>query len=95
MGVIAGGPKGNHELWIQVNKWLLGAMVRLYRNGDFSDLGEGESRVHFGIGYGEEYAVCGFLAHLMNAAILISIPVAPPDRKFPSQSSRDLRDRNQ
>ncbi|KAJ7834494.1 hypothetical protein B0H13DRAFT_2426875 [Mycena leptocephala] len=56
MGVVAGAPKGQGKWWDDINKRLFSAMVRLYRNGDFSDLGEAESRIRFGVSFGEDYA---------------------------------------
>ncbi|KAJ7936169.1 hypothetical protein B0H13DRAFT_2303888 [Mycena leptocephala] len=72
MGVVAGGPKGNAEWWDHVTQRVFGDMARLYRNGDFSDLGERESRVRFGVGYGEEYAV-GVLEEFVHVMGAVSI----------------------
>ncbi|KAJ7747896.1 hypothetical protein DFH07DRAFT_962314 [Mycena maculata] len=52
IGIIAGPPKGDSRWWVQVNKHAEQAMSRLYRNGQFDNLGREESHVRFGIGYG-------------------------------------------
>ncbi|KAJ6544606.1 hypothetical protein DFH09DRAFT_1088473 [Mycena vulgaris] len=56
MAVIAGAPKDQMAWWAELNTAALQDLRRLARNGDFTHLGEGESHVRFGIGFGEEYA---------------------------------------
>ncbi|KAJ7766364.1 hypothetical protein DFH07DRAFT_769906 [Mycena maculata] len=54
MAVIAGPPKGEIAWWVHVLKQAKQHMGRLYRNAVFPYWGHEESRVRFGIGYGEE-----------------------------------------
>ncbi|KAJ7772557.1 hypothetical protein DFH07DRAFT_953023 [Mycena maculata] len=52
VGAIAGAPKGETLWWVHVLRHAQQAMIRLYRNRDFTNLGYEESRVQFGIGFG-------------------------------------------
>ncbi|KAJ7244505.1 hypothetical protein C8J57DRAFT_1242832 [Mycena rebaudengoi] len=51
-GVIAGGPKGQTAWWTGIVSTAFQDMRRVYRNGDFTQFGEGESLVRAGIDYG-------------------------------------------
>ncbi|KAJ7468415.1 hypothetical protein B0H11DRAFT_2238881 [Mycena galericulata] len=53
MAVIAGPPKGERLSWVQLIQHADKAMGRVYRNTVFPNLGREESRVRFGIGFGE------------------------------------------
>jgi hypothetical protein len=57
IGVVVGHPKGQPVWWTQISKRVLKDVKRLQRNGLFSSYGQSESRIRFGIGFGEEYAV--------------------------------------
>ncbi|KAJ7439286.1 hypothetical protein B0H11DRAFT_1934715 [Mycena galericulata] len=51
--VIAGPPKDQKRLWVHVMQHANKAMGRIYRNAVFPNLGHEESRVRFGIGFGD------------------------------------------
>jgi hypothetical protein len=53
MGVIAGPPKNELQWWEHVIKHAEQSMSRLYRNGEFTNLGYEEACVRFGISFGE------------------------------------------
>ncbi|KAJ7457543.1 hypothetical protein B0H11DRAFT_2243300 [Mycena galericulata] len=53
MAVVAGGPKKEGKWWSLMMKAAERDIARLYRNGNFSHLGEGESHVRFGLGFGD------------------------------------------
>ncbi|KAJ7492942.1 hypothetical protein B0H11DRAFT_2228265 [Mycena galericulata] len=69
IGVIAGPPKGESPLWVQVIKEATQAMTRLNRNGNFANLGYEESRVRFGVGFGSRarHATFADLAFIKNS----------------------------
>ncbi|KAJ7652312.1 hypothetical protein B0H17DRAFT_1214977 [Mycena rosella] len=56
IAAVADGPKGEALLWNSAIKEAGKSMRRMFRNGLFSGDGDTDSRVRFGIGYGEEYA---------------------------------------
>ncbi|KAJ7430898.1 hypothetical protein B0H11DRAFT_1942472 [Mycena galericulata] len=51
--VIAGPPKDQKRLWVHVMQHADKAMRRVYRNTVFPNLGDKESRVRFGVGFGD------------------------------------------
>ncbi|KAJ7493143.1 hypothetical protein B0H11DRAFT_1911570 [Mycena galericulata] len=53
MALIAGPPKGEKLSWVHLMQHADKAMGRVYRNTVFPNLGREESRVRFGIGFGE------------------------------------------
>ncbi|KAJ7481409.1 hypothetical protein B0H11DRAFT_2232906 [Mycena galericulata] len=57
MAVISGPPKGEAAAWDPITKKAAQAMSRLERNGVFAAMGTRESRVQFGLGFGEAGAV--------------------------------------
>jgi hypothetical protein len=59
IAAVAGGPKGQPGWWSQITERVLRDIKRMQRNGLFSSSDASESRIRFGIGFGEEYAVSG------------------------------------
>ncbi|KAJ7716562.1 hypothetical protein B0H16DRAFT_1741225 [Mycena metata] len=53
MGLISGPPKGQGKWWTYLLKQMQKNMSRLYRNGEFSNLGHQEASVRFGASFGE------------------------------------------
>jgi hypothetical protein len=66
--VIAPGPKGDSS-WTAVIRSAYQEMRRAYRNGDFSALGERESVLRVGLGYGVNGPVRPFLLTPTTATI--------------------------
>ncbi|KAJ7735171.1 hypothetical protein B0H16DRAFT_1731435 [Mycena metata] len=53
MGLVGGPPKGQDKWWVYVMKQIQKNMARLYRNGEFSNLGHQEATVRFGAIFGD------------------------------------------
>ncbi|KAJ7044908.1 hypothetical protein C8F04DRAFT_1250151 [Mycena alexandri] len=53
MGLVSGAPKGQLKWWGYVMKQIGKNMGRLYRNGEFTNLGHQEATVRFGTGFGD------------------------------------------
>ncbi|KAJ6447423.1 hypothetical protein C8R47DRAFT_1231436, partial [Mycena vitilis] len=53
IGVVVGAPKDQEAWWAQVNKRASSDLTRIYHRGNFTDLGEAETRLTYGIGFGE------------------------------------------
>ncbi|KAJ7454345.1 hypothetical protein B0H11DRAFT_2245001 [Mycena galericulata] len=56
MAVVARAPKNDTEWWRTITKQATQDLTRLYRNYDFTHLGERESFVEFGLGFGDDWA---------------------------------------
>jgi hypothetical protein len=71
MAVIAAPPQDVYEWWMSMVKNADTDLRCLYRNGNFAHLGEAESRVRFGIDFGDDWAVSTTL--LLSLCFLTNI----------------------
>jgi hypothetical protein len=71
MAVIAAPPQDVYEWWMSMVKNADTDLCRFYRNGNFAHLGEAESRVRFGIDFGDDWAVSTTL--LLSLCFLTNI----------------------